>query len=67
MISSLKSGGISMKREISLSPGAVRIINEILSNGNTVQISLVGNRLRITEQRKGNVKYDVTIPDADRH
>lgn len=59
----------NVKREISISPAAVRVINEILNNGNAVQISLVGSRLRITEQRKGNVKYDVMIPDGgnDRH
>lgn len=54
--------GNNVKREISISPAAVRIINEILTNGNQVQISLVGSRLRITEQRRGNVKYDVMIP-----
>ncbi len=52
------------KREISLSPKAVQIINEILSNGKKVRISVVGNRLRITEVVEGiKVKYDVMVPE----
>ena len=50
-----------MKPEISLSPKAVRVINEILSRGNTVDVSLVGQRLRIVEVNK-TLKYDVMIP-----
>ena len=52
-----------MKQEISLSQSAVNIINEILSHGSDAHVSLVGRRLRIVEQRKGNIKYDVMIPD----
>ena len=53
-----------MKPEISLSPSAHRIIDEILSNGNEVRITLVGKRLRITEVRQGHVKYDVMVSDT---
>lgn len=52
------------KHEISLSPKAVQTINEILSNGKKVRISVVGNRLRITEVVEGTkVRYDVTVPE----
>ena len=54
--------GNKLKREISLSPKAIHVINEILSNGNRVNISLVGQRLRITEIASEKVKYDTMIP-----
>lgn len=50
-----------MKQEISLSPKAIKIINEILSRGKGVDISLVGRRLRISEV-DDTLKYDVMIP-----
>ncbi len=49
------------KPYVSLGHSAVTIINDILNCGNSVQITLVGNRLRITEVRKDNVKYDIRI------
>lgn len=51
-----------MKQEISLSPKAIRTINEILSSGRAVRISLVGQRLRIMEVSGEKVKYDAMIP-----
>lgn len=52
------------KREISLSPKAIQVINEILSSGKKVRISVVGQRLRITEVVEGTkVRYDVMIPE----
>ena len=50
-----------MKQEISLSPKAIQIINEILSRGNAADVSLVGRRLRILEVSE-KLKYDVMIP-----
>lgn len=52
------------KREISLSPKAIQTINEILSSGKKVRISVVDRRLRITEVVEGTkVKYDVMLPE----
>ena len=53
-----------MKQEISLSPKAIQTINRILSDGKKAQVSLVGQRLRITEIADGKVKYDTMIPKA---
>ena len=51
-----------MKPEISLSPKAIHVINAILSSGNRVNISVVGQRLRITEIATEKVRYDVMVP-----
>lgn len=48
------------KQEVSLSPAAIRIINEILSRGGRVEISLIGQRLRINRVNS-KVEYDVMI------
>lgn len=50
-----------MKQEISLSPKAYKIINEILSRGKGVNISVIGRRIRIIEVDE-TLKYDVMIP-----
>lgn len=51
-----------MRTEIRLSPKAVQTINEILSSGKKCNISVIGQRLRITEVSDGKVKYDTMIP-----
>ena len=51
-----------MRTEIRLSPKAVETINEILNAGKRCEISLIGQRLRITEISNGKVKYDTMIP-----
>ena len=53
-----------MRTEIQLSPKAIQTINEILTSGKKVMISLVGQRLRITEVSDGKVKYDTMIPKS---
>lgn len=52
-----------MKQEISLSPKAVRLINEILSNGKKAEIVIVNNRLMIYEVPRSTRKYDVVIAE----
>lgn len=48
------------KHEISLSPNAVSQINEVLSNGKDVQISVRGNKLIIWETQSKK-KYEVVV------
>ena len=48
------------KYEISLSPTAISQINEILSNGKDVQVSVRGNRLIIWEMHSKK-KYEVVV------
>lgn len=50
------------KPTISLSEKAIRKINEILSGGGEVKITLVGKRLRIARV-KSSVEYDVMIAE----
>ncbi len=52
------------KHEISLSPTAIRLINEILSGGKKVEIVVVNNRLMIYEVPRSTRKYDITITNA---
>ena len=50
------------KMSVSLSERALQKINEMLSRGFEVRISLVGKRLRIAKV-KSTVEYDVMISD----
>ena len=51
------------KREISLSPSAVRLLNEILSSGKKAEIVVVNNRLMIYEVPRSTRKYDVVVAE----
>lgn len=48
------------KTEISLSPGAVKTINEILTNGKEAQIAVRNNRLIVWESQSKK-KYEVVV------
>lgn len=51
------------KQEISLSPRAVNLINEILSSGKRVEIVVVNKHLMIYEVPRSTRKYDVLISE----
>ena len=51
------------KHEISLSPAAIRLINEILSSGKKAEVVVINNRLMIYEVPRSTRKYDVTISE----
>lgn len=51
------------KHEISLSPTAIKLLNEILSSGKKAEIVIVNNRLMIYEVPRSTRKYDVTISE----
>lgn len=50
-----------MRPQISLSPAAVREINDILSRGHTVEIAVRGGALVVWEM-SSKKKYEVTLP-----
>lgn len=52
-----------MKREISLSPSAIKLVNEILTQGKKAEIVIVNNRLMIYEVPRSTRKYDVVIAE----
>ena len=51
------------KHDISLSPAAVKLLNEILSSGKKAEIVVVNNRLMIYEVPRSTRKYDVVISE----
>lgn len=51
------------KHEISLSPTAIKQINDSLSAGKKVEIVVVNNRLMIYEVPRSTRKYDVVIAE----
>ena len=53
------------KYEISLSPGAIKLLNEILSSGKKAEIVVVNNHLMIYEVPRSTRKYDVVIPHGE--
>lgn len=56
---------IKAKHEISLSPGAIKLLNEILSSGKKAEIVVVNNHLMIYEVPRSTRKYDVVIPHGE--
>lgn len=54
-----------MRKSVSLSPNAIRIINEILTGGGKVEVSMIGSRLRIVRV-KTTVEYDVMIGETEK-
>lgn len=54
------------KHKIVLSPTAIKLLNEILSDGKKAEIVVVNNRLMIYEVPRSTRKYDVVISDQQR-
>ena len=48
------------KHQISLSPSAIKLLNEILSNGKKAEIVVVNNRYEVPRSTR---KYDVVIAE----
>ena len=61
-------GEIMSKREISLSPAAVAVINRILSDGHDVKVHINGktNELMIYKYENPRLEYKVVVPTRER-
>lgn len=50
-----------MQKQISLSPNAVKVINEIVSSGKTAEVKEKNGHLSIYEVPKSKKKYEVVV------